>query len=79
MRQTPTQEIFDDMKSAATTVWNEYDNTYGYVTKKLDYINSLSNIEDNAMVFFRMFDWVNQATMMNIVNKDSLNYIKENL
>ena len=79
MRQTPTQEIFDDMKSAATTVWNAYDNQYGYVTEKLNYINSLSNIEDNAMVFFRMFDWVNQATMMNIVNKDSLNYINRNL
>jgi len=67
------------MKSAATTVWETYDNTYGYVTEKLEYINRLENIQDNAMVFFRMFDWINQAKMLNSLSEESINYIKENL
>ena len=77
--ETPTQEIFDDVKSAAITIWKTYNDEYGYVTKKLDYINSLENIEDNAMVFFRMFDWVNQSTMKNMVSSESLEYIFRNL
>ena len=76
--ETPSQEIFDDMKSVASTVWKTYDNTYGYVTEKLDYINRLENVQDNAMVFYRMFDWINQARMEEGLSEDSLEYIKDN-
>jgi hypothetical protein len=76
--ETPSQEIFNDMKSAATTVWETYDNTYGYVTKKLNHINGLENIQDNAMAFYRMFDWINQARMEDALSQDSLEYIKNN-
>jgi hypothetical protein len=77
--ETPTQEVFDDMKSAAVAIWKTYSDEFGYVTEKLNYINSLENIEDNAMVFFRMFDWVNQSTMKNTVSPESLDYIFRNL
>jgi len=33
--ETPSQEIFNEMKSIATDIWNTYDNQYGYVTEKL--------------------------------------------
>ena len=79
MRQTPTIEIFNEIKASAISVWETYDNTYGYVTEKLEYINRLENIQDNVMVFYRMFDWVNQAKMLNSLSKESINYIKENL
>ena len=58
--ETPSIDIFNDMKQAATQVWKTYDNEYGYVDEKLNYVNGLSNIQDNAMVFYRMFDWENQ-------------------
>lgn len=77
--ETPSQQIFDEMKAAAIAVWSEnYSDEFGYVTEKTDRINSLSNIQDNAMVFFRMFDWVNQDKMMNKLGPEAINYINEN-
>ena len=77
--ETPTQEIFDEMKNIATDIWNTYDNQFGYVTEKLERINSFDNIQDNAMVFYRMFDWENQTTFKTLVSESTLNYIKNNL
>ena len=79
MTQTPTLEIFNEIKASAISVWETYDNTYGYVTEKLEYINRLENIQDNVMVLYRMFDWVNQGKMLNMLSEESINYIKENL
>jgi hypothetical protein len=76
---TPNQEIFDEMKSIATDIWNTYDNTYGYVTEKLDRINSFGNIQDNAMVFYRMFDHINKATFRDRASNQVIEYINNNL
>ncbi len=76
--ETPSIDIFNDMKQAATQVWKTYDNEYGYVDEKLNYVNGLSNIQDNAMVFYRMFDWENQRKFKQLVNEETLEYIKNN-
>jgi hypothetical protein len=76
--ETPSIEIFNDMKQAATQVWETYDNEYGYVDEKLNYVNGLNNIQDNAMVFYRMFDWENQRKFKQLVNEETLEYIKNN-
>ena len=77
--ETPSQQIFNEMKAAATAVWTEnYSNEFGYVTEKLDRINGLNNIQDNAMVFFRMFDWVNQDKMIAKLGSEAINYINNN-
>jgi hypothetical protein len=76
--ETPSIEIFNEMRAAATQIWNTYDNQFGYVTEKLNRINSLENIQDNAMVFYRMFDWENQAKFRNLVSHQTLEYIKNN-
>jgi len=75
---TPSQNIFEEMNSIATLIWKTYDNTYGYVTEKLDYINSIKNIEDNAMVFYRMFDNSNQEIFRVNATPQVLEYIKNN-
>ncbi len=75
---TPSQEIYNEMKSIATQVWLSYDNTYGYVTEKLNYINNIENIEDNAMVFYRMFDNSNQETFRANATLQVLEYINNN-
>lgn len=74
----PSIEIFEEMKSAAIAVWQTYDNECGYVTEKLEYINSIRNIKDNAMVFYRMFDYENQAKMREKLSQQSINYINQN-
>ena len=76
--ETPSIEIFNDMKQAATQVLETYDNEYGYVDEKLNYVNGLNNIQDNAMVFYRMFDWENQRKFKQLVNEETLEYIKNN-
>ncbi len=76
---TPTQEVFDEMKNIATEIWNTYDNRFGYVTEKLERINSFGNVQDNAMVFYRMFDWVNQQTFMSKASPNVKMYIQNNL
>jgi hypothetical protein len=75
---TPSQEIYNEMKSIATQIWETYDNRYGYVTEKLGYINSIDNIQDNAMVFYRMFDNQNQETFRANASNEVLEYIKNN-
>ena len=77
--ETPTQEIFDEMKSIATDIWNTYDNQFGYVTEKLKQINSFDNIQDNAMVFYRMFDTQNQITFFYKASPEVKIYIKYHL
>lgn len=75
---TPSQEIYNEMKSIATQIWETYDNQYGYVTEKLGYINNIDNIQDNAMVFYRMFDNQNQETFRANASNEVLEYIKNN-
>jgi hypothetical protein len=77
--ETPSQQVFDEMKAAATAVWTEnYSDEFGYVTEKLDRINGFSNIQDNAMIFFRMFDWTNQGKMISKLGPEAINYINNN-
>ena len=37
----PTQEIFDEMRKAAISIWRDYDNRFGYATEKIKRVNSL--------------------------------------
>ena len=64
----PSQEVFEEMKQIATDIWNTYDDTHGYATSKIERINSLENIQDNAMVFYRMFDFHNQIKFRSKIN-----------
>ena len=75
---TPPQQIFDEMKRIATEIWETYDNAHGYVTEKLNYINSFGNVSDNSMVFYRMFDIHNQQKFLAQSNIEILAYIKVN-
>lgn len=76
--ETPSNEIFQEMKQVANDIWNTYDNQYGYVDEKVSRINSIENIQDNAMVMYRMFDWMNQRKFRDMVSTDTLDYINNN-
>ena len=75
---TPSVIIFEEMKASAIAVWETYDNQFGYVTEKLETINGITNVQDNAMVFYRMFDYENQAKMRAKLSQEAINYINEN-
>jgi hypothetical protein len=75
--KAPSEAIFEEMKAAAIAVWTEtYSDEYGYVTEKINLIESVSNRRDNALVFFRMFDSWNQRTMMNKLSPEAQYYIE---
>lgn len=61
----PTQEQFDEVKNVAMKIWNDYDNTYGYATEKINKIKDLKNVSDNVMYIVSMFDFKNQIRMAN--------------
>ena len=75
---TPSITIFEEMKSAAIAVWQTYDNQFGYVTEKVERVNSITNVQDNAMALYRMFDYENQAKMRARLSQEAINYINEN-
>jgi len=77
--ETPPISIFDEMKNTAINIWNTYSDTYDYRSEKVNYVNSLENISDNAMVFFRMFDSINQMTFLSNSSKEVKIYINNNL
>lgn len=76
---TPTEEIFNEIKEASKTIWNTYDNTYGYATEKIERVESITNFADNVMTCYRMFDSQNQSKMRGLLSIDALEYIKNNL
>lgn len=78
MHEAPTDEVFEEMKQAATKIWSGCDNEFGYVDEKMDRINARVNIQDNAMVFYREFDHINQAKMREGLSDEALNYIRKN-
>jgi hypothetical protein len=78
--ETPSNEIFNEMKRIATFIWTDnYSDEHGYVTGKIKFINSIDNLDDNAMVFYRMFDYQNQRLFRQLSNTPILVYIEENL
>ena len=74
-----SDEHFLEMREIATKIWQGYSDEFGYVTEKLARINSFGNVQDNAMVFYRMFDWENQQTFKSMASDEVLQIIKENL
>lgn len=76
--QTPTPELFNEIKQAAIMVWQSKDDTHGYVTSKVNIVRNISNYKDNVMIAFRMFDTVNQGMMLSILTEQAKQYIRDN-
>lgn len=76
--ETPSEQIFNEIKDAAKKVWNTKDNTYGYVTEKIERVDQLTNYADNVMVCYRMFDMGNQSLMRSELSPEAIQYIDNN-
>lgn len=75
--KAPSQEIFEDIKENAIKIWKTYDNTYGYVDEKLEMIEGLRNISDNAWTIVAMFDYSNQRELLDMVKEETKKAILE--
>lgn len=62
--EAPSQEIFEEIKAKAIEIWQGYDDTYGYASEKINYVNSITNIKDNWGTIVGMFDYKNQAKLV---------------
>ena len=77
--ETPTQEIFDEMKATAISIWESKNTHPGYLEEKMKPVNARVNLKDNAMVFYREFDWLNQREFRYKSSNEVLLYIRNNL
>lgn len=77
--ETPSTEIFNEMKKAAIEIWQTYDDTYGYASEKIANVNSITNFKDNVMICYRMFDSSNQNKMKYELSNEAIIYINDNL
>jgi len=66
--KAPPQEIFDEIKKASIEIWKTYDNQFGYVDEKVNRIEPITNIKDNAWTIVAMFDSVNQQKLLDKVS-----------
>jgi len=83
MKQTTkdiSDDTFEDIKTNAIKIWQTYDDTFGYATEKIDRVNNIQNISDNAWFIVAMFDSFNQAKLLKLVKPETreliLNLIK---
>ena len=60
----PSDAIFNEIKEAAVEIWMTYDNTYGYVDEKVNYIDKIKNVKDNWGTIVGMFDYSNQQKLL---------------
>jgi hypothetical protein len=74
---TTTDKLFEELRTEAIKIWKTYDDTYGYATEKIEYINSLSNIGDNYGTFIGMFDNDNQQKLFNNVSSEAKKLITD--
>lgn len=70
-------KTFEELRAEAIKIWRTYDDTYGYASKKIDYINSLGNIKDNYGTIIGMFDRDNQAKLFNAVGDEARRLISD--
>jgi len=72
----PSDEIFNDIKQAATKLWLTYDDQFKYATGKIDRIKDIENVKDNYAYMVAMFDHFNQQKLFRLLQrKDSYDLV----
>jgi F0F1-type ATP synthase gamma subunit len=75
----PSQEIFEDIKTASINIRNTYDDEYGYASEKIARVESMDNIQDNALCIIGMFDIHNQLKLLQAVELPTKQYIVKHM
>ena len=70
-------KTFEELRAEAIKIWQTYDDTYGYASEKINYINSFGNVKDNYGTIIGMFDSDNQAKLFNAVGDEARRLISD--
>lgn len=74
-----TKEIFDEVKLNTINIWNQYDNTHGYVDGKLSIIKNFDNAPGDLMYMVAMFDITNQIILASMLSEDAKTAIRQRM
>ena len=75
----PTQALFDELKEKCIEIWQTYDDTYHYVTNKVNHLKGLHNISGNFMDMIGMFDMMNQEILAEKLSEECSTAIRERM
>lgn len=75
----PTDEMFEEVREASKQVWNDYDDTHGYATEKINRIKDIGNVSDNFMYMVSMFDMGNQVKLSSYLSEETKKAVRERL
>ena len=73
----PTDTAFEEMKKACIEVWGQYKESPGnYYEEKLSRIQDITNIKDNFVYMFAMFDVGNQRKVVALLSESTKEELK---
>lgn len=75
----PKNEIFNELKMAAIKIWETYDDTYNYATKKISQVSGMENVGDNFMYMVAMFDRQNMKKLSELISEECSKEVRERL
>ena len=75
----PLDSQFNETKEKAISIWNTYDNTYGYVDEKVEHLKRMKNIKDNFMYIIAMFDSTNHKRLAALLTPETRIEIRKRL
>lgn len=73
-----TDEMFDEIKNVAIEIWKSYSDEHGYVTEKVNRVESIKNHGDNWMTLIGMFDSWNREILTEAVSDKTSDFLEEN-
>lgn len=68
----PSKEIFDDIKANALKICDKFN-----LEEKRKRIESIGNVRENCTSIISLFDIINQARLITMVNIESVRWMKK--
>lgn len=75
----PSDEAFEDMRSAAIKVWGQYVDSPDYMAEKIGRIKDIKNVGDNFVYILAMFDIDNQRKCIGLLQKETKDAVRDRL
>jgi hypothetical protein len=76
-QDAPSEEIFNEIKVAAISIWATYDDTYGYASEKIAMVDAIVNFKDNWGTMVGMFDSNNQQRLLEMLSPEAQEKVRE--
>lgn len=75
MSGTLTDAQFKELKENAIKIWESYDDEFGYATEKIARVNEITNMRDNWITIWGMFDSTNQQILISMISDETYDAI----